>query len=92
MIRLAYERVKDMVGRSFRGKDHCYVCGNELNWHKPEDPESGRPASNSLSDSVIQADMAAIGKDEDGTVRFEVVCTCPKCRTGNKFFISAKMI
>ena len=81
-----------MIGRSFRGKDHCYVCGNELNWKKPEDQKNGGPAAGALADAEIPADMAAIGKDEDGAVRFEVVCTCPECRTSNKFFISAKMI
>ncbi len=88
---LEYER-ENMVGKSFRGKDYCYVCGNELNWRTPEDPEKGRSAGSDLTASDVQADMAAIGKDEDGAVRFEVVCTCPKCRTSNKFFISAKMI
>ncbi len=29
-----------MTGKSFRGKDHCYVCGNELHWHCPADPDS----------------------------------------------------
>lgn len=81
-----------MVGKSFRGKDHCYVCGNELNWSIPEHSEKSGAAVNSQADSDIQADMTAIGKEEDGTVRFEVLCTCPKCRTGNKFFIGAKMI
>ena len=81
-----------MVGKSFRGKDHCYVCGNELNWRIPEDSEKGGDTAASLTDSDIQADMTAIGKDEDGAVRFEVVCTCPECRTSNKFLVSAKMI
>ena len=81
-----------MVGKSFRGKDHCYVCGNELNWRKPEETEKTKAATGSLTDSDVQADMTAIGKDEDGAVRFEVVCTCPECMTRNKFFISAKMI
>lgn len=36
--------------------------------------------------------MTATGKEEDGSIRFEVVCTCPDCRTRNKYFISAKMI
>ena len=81
-----------MVGKSFRGKDYCYVCGNELNWRKPGETEKNKAATGSLADSGIQADMTAIGKDEDGAVRFEVVCTCPECRTSNKFFISAKMI
>lgn len=81
-----------MIGRSFRGKDHCYVCGNELNWKKPEEQKNGGSAAGTLTDAEIPADMAAIGKEEDGAVRFEVVCTCPECRTSNKFFISAKMI
>ncbi len=81
-----------MVGRSFRGKDYCYVCGNELNWRSPEDPGKGSFVVGSWTDSDARADMAAIGKDEDGAVKFEVACTCPECRTRNKFFISAKMI
>ena len=24
-----------MTGKSFRGKDDCYVCGSELHWHCP---------------------------------------------------------
>lgn len=81
-----------MVGKGFKGKDHCYVCGNELNWRKPGDPGKGEIVTGSWTDSDILADMTAIGKEEDGAVRFEVVCTCPECRTSNKFFISAKMI
>jgi len=89
---LHYEKGKNMVGKSFRGKDHCHVCGNELNWHTPEDPEKNGSSGNAPSASDIRADMTATGKDADGAVRFEVACTCPECRTRNKFFISAKMI
>lgn len=81
-----------MVGKSFRGKDHCYVCGNELNWRKPDDPGKGMAVAGSWTDSDVRAEMTAVGKDIDGTVQFEVTCTCPECRSRNKFFISAKMI
>lgn len=78
--------------KSFSGKDYCYVCGNKLNWRIPEDSEQEGAAITSMTNSDICANMTAIGKDEYGTVQFEVVCTCPKCKTNNKFFISAKMI
>ena len=78
-----------MTGKSFRGKDHCYVCGNEL--HCPADSDSAEDAAESPA-GTIPADMTATGKEDDGSIRFEVVCTCPDCRARNKYFISAKMI
>lgn len=81
-----------MTGKSFRGKDHCYVCGNELHWHCPADPGSAGDTAESPAGTDIPADMTATGKEDDGSIRFEVVCTCPDCRARNKYFISAKMI
>lgn len=81
-----------MTGKSFRGKDDCYVCGSELHWHCPAAQDTAGNAAKSPSGEEIPAAMTAIGKDDDGAVRFEVVCTCPKCQAGNKYFISAKMI
>lgn len=81
-----------MTGKSFRGKDHCYVCGSELHWHCPSAPDTAGTAAKAPAGTDIPADMTAIGKDDDGAVRFEVVCTCPKCLASNKYFISAKII
>lgn len=81
-----------MTGKSFRGNIHCYVCDSELNWHCPADLKPGSCDADSKTDADIQADIFAVGKDADGAVRFEVVCTCPACQTANKFNISAKMI
>ncbi len=81
-----------MTGKSFRGKNNCYVCGSELHWRCPADPDTAENAAKSPAVEEIPAAMTAIGKDDDGAVRFEVVCTCPKCQAGNKYFISAKMI
>lgn len=49
-------------------------------------------AAESPAGTDIPADMTATGKEDDGSIRFEVVCTCPDCRARNKYFISAKMI
>ena len=84
------KKKKKMTGKNFRGKDHCYVCGNELHWCCPAD--TAGDAVKSPTDTDIPADMTAIGKDDNGAVRFEVVCTCPKCHARNKFFIGAKII
>lgn len=81
-----------MTGKSFRGKDHCYVCGSEIHWHCPAVQDAERNAAESPADTDITADMTAIGKDDDGTIRFEVICTCPECHANNKYFIGAKMI
>lgn len=82
----------EMTGKSFRGKDYCYVCGNELHWHCPAVQDSENNAAKSPADTDITADMTATGKDDDGTIQFEVICTCPKCHAKNKYFIGAKMI
>lgn len=81
-----------MTGKSFRGKDDRYVYGSELHWHCPAAPDTAGNAAKSPSGEEIPAAMTSIGKDDDGAVRFEVVCTCPKCQASNKYFISAKMI
>lgn len=81
-----------MTGKCFRGKNHYYVCGDELNWHCPADPDTAEDATNSPANTDIPADMTATGKEDDGAIWFEVICTCPKCRARNKYFISVKMI
>ncbi len=57
-----------MTGKSFRGKDDCYVCGSELHWHCPAAPDTAGNAAISPAGEEIPAAMTAIGKDDDGTV------------------------
>ena len=67
-----------MIGKSLSGIDECYVCGKILKWTKVADAERGS--------MVVKANAFAIGKNDDGSIEFEIECTCPKCRTINKFY------
>ena len=72
-----------MIGKDICGTDECYVCGKILNWEKTKDVKSGQVVVYNLPE--ISADAYAVGKNEDGTVLFEIICTCPKCKSKNKF-------
>ena len=73
-----------MIGKSISGTDKCHVCGNVLNWEKIQDGRPGQVIA--YTPPEINADACAVGKNEDGTVRFEITCTCPRCRSKNKFY------
>ena len=78
-----------MIGKSISGTNNCYVCGNELNWEKVQDGKVGQVIA--FTPPEVNADACAIGKNEDGTVKFEIICTCQKCRTKNKFYKNVKI-
>lgn len=73
-----------MIGKSIIGTNNCYVCGNELNWEKMQDIRPGQMIS--FTPPEVDADAVAIGKNEDGTIKFEIICECPRCRSKNKFY------
>lgn len=78
-----------MIGKSITGTNNCYVCGNELNWEKVQDVRHGQVIV--FKQPEVTADACAIGINEDGTVKFEITCTCPRCRSKNKFYQDEKV-
>lgn len=78
-----------MIGKSISGTNDCYVCGNKLNWEKIQDGRPGQIIS--FTPPEVNADAVAIGKNEDGTVEFEIICECPRCRSKNKFYQNVKV-
>jgi hypothetical protein len=75
-----------MIGKSFSGIDECYVCGKILKWTKVADTGRGSIVVYEVPD--VRANAFAIGKNYDGSIKFEVECTCPNCRTINRFIKS----
>ena len=78
-----------MIGRSIKGKNECFVWGKLIDW---ETIATGVPGTMVL---VIPpqntAKECAIGKTENGDIKFEITCTCPDCRTKNKFIVEKKL-
>lgn len=72
-----------MIGKSFSGIDECYVCGKILKWTKVADTGRGSVVIGRVPE--VRANAFAIGKNDDGSIKFEVECTCPDCRTINRF-------
>ena len=75
-----------MIGKSFSGIDECYVCGKILKSTKVADTGRGSIVVYEVPD--VRANAFAIGKNDDGSIKFEVECTCPNCRTINRFIKS----
>lgn len=75
-----------MIGKSFSGIDECYVCGKILKWTKVADTGRGSIVVYEVPD--VRANAFAIGKNDDGSIKFEVECTCLNCRTINRFIKS----
>ena len=73
-----------MIEKVIKGTDECYVCGKILKWESARTPSRGSLIVYQVPD--ITADITAFGKNEDGTVRFEILCKCPNCKTKNKFY------
>lgn len=73
-----------MIGKSLSGIDECYVCGKILKWTKVADAERGSMVVYEVPE--LKANAFAIGKNDAGSIEFEIECTCPKCRTINKFY------
>ena len=72
-----------MIGESFSGTDECYVCGKTLKWTKIAD--AGRGSIVVYEVPAVRANAFAIGRNDDGGIKFEIECTCPNCRTINRF-------
>lgn len=72
-----------MVRKSFEGTNQCYVCGKILKWTKVADAGRGSVVIGIVPE--LEANAFAIGKNDDGSIKFEVECTCPNCRTINRF-------
>ena len=75
-----------MIGKSFSGIDECNVCGKIFKWTKVADTGRGSIVVYEVPD--VRANAFAIGKNDDGSIKFEVECTCPNCRTINRFIKS----
>lgn len=75
-----------MIGKSFSGIDEFYVCGKILKWTKVADTGRGSIVVYEVPD--VRANAFAIEKNDDGSIKFEVECTCPNCRTINRFIKS----
>ena len=73
-----------MMYRVISGTDECYVCGKILNWESEVNPPRGGMVVYQVPE--ITAEVIACGKNEDDTVKFEILCKCPNCRTKNKFY------
>lgn len=75
--------------KGFSGENECFVCGETISWEKVPDILPGQIAVYERPD--VMADVFAVGRNEDETVKFEVSCICPKCRTKNKFYKDVKV-
>lgn len=78
-----------MIGRSIEGKNECFVCGELIAWGTIVMSTPGNMVAYTLPQNT--AEECAIGKTENGDVKFEITCTCPNCRTKNKFIVEKKL-
>lgn len=67
-----------------KGTDTCYVCGRILNWESEREAQRGTVVVYQVPE--ITGSVTACGRNEDGTIKFEILCKCPQCNTKNKFF------
>jgi hypothetical protein len=75
--------------KPLKGTDVCYVCGKTINWESERIPQSGCVTVYKIPENT--ADIIACGRNNDGTVRFEILCRCPQCKTRNKFYRDIEM-
>ena len=70
------------------GTNECYACNYPIEWsHSFSMPISGMEVHAIKS---VNPEAIAVGKDEDGNIKFEIICKCPKCQILNKFITFAK--
>jgi protein-arginine kinase activator protein McsA len=73
-----------MLDKVIKGTNECYVCGDTIEWESNRVQSIGNFAVHKIPD--VEADITACGKNENGTVKFEILCKCPNCRISNKFY------
>nr|DAW41278.1 MAG TPA: hydrogenase/urease nickel incorporation protein [Caudoviricetes sp.] len=65
-----------------KGNDKCFDCGATFEWGDVPRARNGQVIAYMIPD--VRADITAIGREND-KVKWEVLCTCPKCGTKNKY-------
>lgn len=77
------------MGDVVKGIDECYVCGKRIEWEADMPVQKGVMFVRKLPE--VRAEISACGRNDDGTVTFEVLCRCPNCRMSNKFYKKEKL-
>lgn len=72
-----------MIGESFSGTDECYVCGKTLKWTKIAD--AGRGSIVVYEVPAVRANAFAIGRNDDGSIKFEIECTWSELQNYKSF-------
>ena len=70
------------------GENRCYVCNYLIEWHHSFPTSISRMEVHKLTG--VDTDIIAVDKDTAGTIKFEVICKCPGCKTKNKFYAVAE--
>lgn len=78
-----------MMNAVVKGIDECYVCGKSIEWEADMPVKMRDMYVRKLSE--VRAEISAYGRDDNGTVTFEVLCRCPNCRISNKFYKKEKL-
>ena len=68
--------------KEVKGIDECFVCGATMDQEYIPSPRNGQIITYMVPD--VKADITAIGREDD-KIKLEVLCTCPKCGTKNKY-------
>lgn len=77
-----------MINKTMHGENKCWYCGYPISW---DTTPKGRPGQViTYERPQCQAKEVAIGKNEDGTTKFEITCECKNCKTENKFIVDFK--
>lgn len=72
-----------MLNKQIHGNNNCWYCNREIRWSTIPQGIPGQAVCFDKPETV--ADAVAVGKNDDGTVQFEIVCTCNSCKTKNVF-------
>lgn len=80
-----------MVGKSIKGTNNCFVCNYELNWETKIVNTMNSAYFVVQTVPEITARETAIGRNEDGTINYEILCACPRCKTQNKFIAKSSI-
>lgn len=64
-----------------KGTNNCFICNHAIKWKiiRPDNMNMPLYTVTSAADG-IEAEAIAVAKDE-----YEIIVTCPNCRTKNKF-------
>lgn len=64
-----------------KGFHECYCCGYEFEWEAEINPVYFLARCK----AEVSVSFEAVGKEDNGNVKFEFVGICPKCGVKNRF-------